>query len=289
MSVEEAAMPDIRLPQGTIRYRDEGQGAPVVFIHGLLVDGRLWDGVVSRLGEGVRAIVPDLPLGAHAVPMEPGADLTPPGLARLIADFLAALDLEDVTLVANDTGGALAELVVTRHPERVGRLVLTPCDAFENFFPPLFRPLVLVGAHVPGAVTLILRSLRLAPVARSPLGLGWLTKKGPDMALVRDLARPGLADAGVRRDVRKVLRGIDKAHTLDAAARLRTFGRPVLIAWTPEDRVFPYAHAERLATIFPDATLAPIEDSYAFVPLDQPGRLAELVTSFARTGAPTPA
>src|SRR6185436_18470384 len=120
-------MPEISLPQGTIQYRDEGHGPTVVFIHGALVDGRLWEPVVERLAPHARCVVPDLPLGSHTVPMAPDADLTPPGLAKLIADFLAALDLEDVTLVGNDTGGGLSQLVVGAHPERIGRLVLTNC------------------------------------------------------------------------------------------------------------------------------------------------------------------
>ena len=117
-------MPEIELAQGRIRYRDEGGGPPIVFVHGALVDGRLWEPVVERLGDS-RCIVPDLPLGAHSIAMRPDADVSPAGIARLIADLLEALDLRDVTLVGNDTGGGLCQLLVTRHPERVGRLVLT--------------------------------------------------------------------------------------------------------------------------------------------------------------------
>src|ERR671922_161104 len=111
-------MPEITLPQGTIRYRDQGDGPPLVFVHGLLVDGRLWEPVVERL-DGHRCIVPDLPLGSHHVAMQPDADQTPTGVAKLIADLIAALDLRDVTLVGNDTGGALCQLVAARHPERL--------------------------------------------------------------------------------------------------------------------------------------------------------------------------
>jgi pimeloyl-ACP methyl ester carboxylesterase len=132
-------MPDVELTQGTVHYRDEGSGPAVVLIHGLLVDGTVWDRLVPSLSGAVRCIVPDLPLGAHRTPMNPVADLTPPGLARLIAELLERLQLNDVTLVGNDTGGALCQLVVVSHPERLGRLVLTNCDAFESFPPPAFR------------------------------------------------------------------------------------------------------------------------------------------------------
>ena len=144
-------MNEARLQQGTIRYRESGTGEPVVLVHGLLTDGQLWREVAPRLARDFRVIAPDWPLGSHQLPLEPGADLSPPGLARIIADFISELDLEEVTLVGNDTGGALCQLVAAHHPERLGRLVLTPCDAYENFLPPAFRPLQML-AHVPGAL-----------------------------------------------------------------------------------------------------------------------------------------
>src|SRR5690242_4445172 len=155
-------MNELTIPQGTIRYREAGTGAPIVLIHGLLVNGGLWQEVMPRLAQDFRVIVPDLPLGSHELPMNRGTDLSPLGLARIIEAFLSGLGLEDVTLVGNDTGGALCQLVVVHHPERIGRLVLTPCDAFENFPPAMFRPL-LAAARVPGAVYAIAQSLRPRP------------------------------------------------------------------------------------------------------------------------------
>src|SRR5262249_37104928 len=134
----------VELPQGPVRYRESGTGDPIVFVHGLLVDGELWRDVASRLQDDYRVIVPDLPLGSQEEALPPGAALSPPGLARIVADFLEALDLRDVTLVGNDTGGAICQLVVTEHPERVKRLVLTPCDAYEEFPPPTFKPLAVL-------------------------------------------------------------------------------------------------------------------------------------------------
>ena len=125
---------ELELPQGQIRYRDSGAGRPLVFVHGLLVDGLLWRKVTPLLDGEFRCIAPDWPLGSHRVALAPSADRSPHGMARLIADFLEKLELEDVTLVANDTGGAIAQLLVTERPERIGRLVLTPCDCYENFF-----------------------------------------------------------------------------------------------------------------------------------------------------------
>ena len=275
---------EIDLAPGIIRYRDVGRGAPIVFVHGLLVNGGLWRKVVPRLSSDFRCIVPDLPLGSHARAMRPDADLGPPGLARLIADFITALDLDDVTLVGNDTGGALCQLVVTRHPERIGRLVLTPCDAFENFPPPLFSYLLL-AARVPPVLNALLQTMRVGVLARSPIGFGWLAKHRLEDTALQSYIRPCLSDAAVRRDLVKAIRGLDPHHTLEAASKLRAFTRPTLLAWSPEDRLFPIAHAHRLAEILPDARVAEIHDAYTFVSEDQPERLAELITDFVRQPA----
>ena len=149
---------EIRLPQGTVRYREAGSGRPIVFVHGLLVNGALWRKVTPGLESDYRCIVPDLPLGSHRIPMDEDADLSPPGVARLISDFLAALDLDGVILVGNDTGGAICQLVAAHHPERLGGLVLTPCDAYENFLPPAFRPLQY-AARVPGLITALIQEI----------------------------------------------------------------------------------------------------------------------------------
>jgi pimeloyl-ACP methyl ester carboxylesterase len=277
---------EVALPQGVIRYRERGgsgEGPPIVFIHGLLVNGDLWRKVVPELAISNRCITPDLPLGSHGRAMEQGADLSPPGLARLIADFVAALDLRDVTLVANDTGGALAQIVVTRHPERIGRLVLTSCDAFDNFLPPAFRPMQKL-ARVPGLLWLMMRSARNPRLARLPLAFGWLAKRRFEDETLASYTEPSLRDAGVRRDVIAVLRGISSEHTLAAARELHRFERPVLLAWSREDRFFPQEHAAELARLFPNARLEVVDDSYTFSPEDRPERLTELIGDFVGRG-----
>jgi len=278
-----ATVNEARLPQGIIRYRESGTGEPVVLVHGLLTDGQLWREVVPRLDRDFRVIAPDWPLGSHQLPLEPGADLSPPGLARIIADFISALELEGVTLVGNDTGGALCQLVAAHHPERLGRLVLTPCDAYENFLPPAFRPLQML-AHVPGAVYVIAQSLRAPAARRLPLAYGWVTKRADD-ALTRSWIAPALGSGAIRHEVASVLKGISNHYTLAAAERFGEFTKPVLIAWAPEDRFFKLRYGERLANAFPNARLELIEDSYTFVPVDQPERTATLIAAFARQPA----
>jgi pimeloyl-ACP methyl ester carboxylesterase len=271
----------VQLPQGTLAYRERGAGEPIVFIHGLLVNGDLWRKVVPELSKDYRCIAPDLPLGSHTTPMSESADLSPYGMAKLIDDFLAALDLRDVTLVGNDTGGAFCQLVVTRHPDRIGRLVLTPCDAYDNF-PPRFFKYLVAPAQSPTGARLVLQPMRFAFVRHSPMGFGWLIKKDPDARITGSWLRPPIENGGIRRDLAKVIRGVHPRYTLEAAEHLSEFDRPVLLVWTPEKDFFKWEHAEALAKTFPDARLERVDDSYTFVSEDQPERLAKLIGEFAR-------
>jgi pimeloyl-ACP methyl ester carboxylesterase len=273
---------EVKLPQGTIRYRERGSGDPVVFLHGLLVNGDLWRKVVPALAASHRCITPDLPLGSHNVPCAPDADLSVPGLARLIADFLAALDLQNVSLVANDTAGALTQVVIAEHPERVGRVVLTSCDAYDNFPPALFRPLVWL-AHTPALLYAVVLPLRLRALQRLPLAFGWLAKRPIDAAIQDGYLGPFFSNPGVRRDCVKVLRGISPRYTQEAARKLGAFRGPVLIAWAAEDRLFSPDYGRRLASAFPNARLELISDSYTFVAEDQPDALVGLISGFLQS------
>ena len=289
MAAAPTALETVDLDAGRISYRDSGSGPAIVFAHGLLVDGTLWRKVTPLLDGEFRCVVPDLPLGSHREPMRPEADLTPPGVARILADFMSALDLDDVTLVGNDTGGAISQLVAANHPELLGRLVLTPCDAYENFLPPFFRPMQY-AAKVPGLLTALVQPVRLRAVQRSALGFGMLIspdKVDPDV--LDSWVRPYLSNAGVRRDAIKFLRSISNRYTIEAAEKLRSFDRPTLIAWAPEDRFFKLRYAERLAEEIPNARLVRIENSRTFVSEDQPERLAEEIGAFLREPAAAPA
>jgi pimeloyl-ACP methyl ester carboxylesterase len=277
-------MHEITLPQGTIHYRDGGEGPPVVFVHGLLVDGTLWRKVTPLLEGEARCIVPDLPLGSHRIAMNAGADITPAGVARLVGDFLAALDLEDITLVGNDTGGAISQLVALDHGERLGRLVLTNCDCFEVFPPKEFVPMVK-AARVPGALYAALQPMRAAAARRSPLAYGSLAREIPD-EVTGAWVQPLLDDADVRRDATAFLRAIDKATMLDAAARLPSLKIPSLVAWGQDDRFFVPELGRRLAATLPSSRLEPIAGARTFVSEDAPEALADLIRGFVREGAP---
>jgi len=268
----------ITLDQGTIHYRDEGEGDPLVFVHGLLVDGRLWRMVTPHLHAEHRCIVPDWPLGSHRQALAAGADRSPRGIAHLIADFLEALELEHVTIVANDTGGAISQILASERPERLDGLVLTNCDCLENFLPPVLRPLQWL-AHVPGAYWLIARALHSARIRPSGLGFGMLSHRPLPDELTAAWVAP-LAQRGVRADMVATLKAIDRRDTLGAAQALHGRPLPTLLAWAPDDLMFPLRFAERLAAMIPGARLEEIADSRAFVPEDQPERLAELIAAF---------
>ena len=269
---------EIQLPQGPIRYREAGEGRPIVFVHGYLVDGRLWDGVVDRLSDRFRCIAPDWPIGAHQVAMNPDADLSPPGIARLISDFLAKLELEDVTIVGNDSGGAMSQVLVTSHMERIGRLVLTNCDTHENFPPGMFKAMPPI-AKLPGGMLLLSAPFRIEALARRAFA-PFAATKIPD-ELIASWMKPAKTNSGVMRDAAKITAGMNKRHTLAAAEKLQGSQLPILLAWAPGDKYFPISYAERLAGEAGNAKLVRIEDAKTFVPLDQPARLAEGIAEFA--------
>lgn len=272
---------ELDLPQGTIRYFEAGSGAPLVFVHGLLVNANLWRKVVKRLAPDFRCIALDLPLGSHTQPMPEGADLAPPALAGLVADAIEALGLEDVTLVGNDTGGAICQMVVTSRPERIGRLVLTSCD-YRDQFPPAMFDYFKPAVRIPGALKLLFAPMRLRFPRYLPFAFGWLVKRRIDREAEDSYVYPPGAIRGVEADLKRVIVGIDKADLNRAADRLGGFEKPALIAWSREDKLFKPAHAERLAQDLPNARLEWVDDARTFSMEDNPAQLAELIAGFVR-------
>jgi pimeloyl-ACP methyl ester carboxylesterase len=275
-------MPEIETSVGTIEYEDTGgSGSTVVLLHGLMMDASLWADVVAGLRTEHRCVVPTLPMGAHRRAVRADADLSLRGLARLVGELLDRLDLHEVTLVGNDTGGALVQLLIGDGCERVGRVVLASCDAFDNFPPGLTgRVLLLTGKLPPALFGLFMQQMRLRAVRRLPIAFGWLTKRG-DAATARWMA-PVLGQREIRRDTVRVLRAAaaEPGILLDAAKHLPEFDRPALVVWASEDRVMPPEHGRRLAELLPSASLVEVADTYTLIPLDQPVRLTEAIRKF---------
>jgi pimeloyl-ACP methyl ester carboxylesterase len=283
-------MKQIELSAGTIEYQDTGGTGPaLVLLHGLMMDASLWDGPIADLSADHRCIVPTLPLGAHRHAMHTDADLSLPGIARLVAEFVERLGLQDVTLVGNDTGGALVQLLMCGGAARVGRVVLVSCDAFDNFPPGLTgKALMLAGKLPPVMFGLFMQQMRLRAVRRLPIAFGWLTMRG-DAATVRWM-KPVLTQPEIRRDAVRMLRAAaaDPHLLVETAERLPSFNHAALVIWATSDRVMPPEHGRRLAELLPQGQLAEVADSYTLLPLDQPARLAQIIRDFTRAYAVTP-
>ncbi len=273
---------EVRLEQGTVCYRETGEGPTIVFIHGILVNSALWREVIPSLAQHFRCIAPDLPLGGHRVPLNQHADLSPGGVAQLVSDLLETLDLRDVTLVGNDTGGAICQIVVAKHPERLSRLVLTNCDAYEAFFPLFLRPFHYGAKFFDRRFVDALSWTLRARFAQRIL-MWTVAKRRMDATVLDAYMEPLIREPGVRRDLTKFLSKVSNRYTLDAAHTFGSFDHPVLIAWGENDFFFSPKLARRLQRDFPDATLHFVPNSRAFVPEDRPERLAESIRDFVQS------
>lgn len=282
-TTRETPMQTADLDAGTIHYREAGpaDGRPVVFVHGFLVDHGLWSDVPERLAaEGFHTFAPTWPLGAHPTAMRPTAPLSPREVARIVLSFLERLDLSDVVLVGNDTGGAICQFVLDEDSSRIGRLVLTNCDAFDTFPPFPFNLLFRLGRH-PGATRAVMQGMRPARLRNGVLGFGPLAKRSLSSEETLGWVQPYLEQRAVREDTARFLRGWRPVDLADVATRLDRFDRPVLLAWAPEDRFFTMSLATRLLDVFPDARLVEVADARTFVALDQPAELARHIADFA--------
>ena len=267
-------MPTVELPIVPLDYRVVGPtaaGAPVaVFVHGFLVNSSLWDPVAEQLAaEGVRCILPDWPLGAHSRPANPDADLSPNAVARAVVGLLDALNLRDVVLVGNDTGGGVCQLALRGDTGRVRGLVLTNCDAFEQFPPRYFVPLFIL-ARSRLAVWMLAQLTRLRAVRHSPLGFGPLLNRPRSATLTRGWIDPLLDSADIRHDVTRFAQGMQRSELVDAGTWLGQFEGPVRLVWGTRDKHFTIELGRRLRNAFRLAELEEIDDATTFVSIDRP-------------------
>lgn len=278
-------MPAAEVSAGTIEYEDSGGSGPtLVLLHGLIMDGSLWRHVVDRLSPEYRCILPTLPLGAHRQSMHPDADLTMGGIAAILGEFLEALDLRDTTLVLSDWGGPLL-LVGEKWDDRLGRLVITNCEAFDNVPPQGAARALPYVAKIPGGITMALLPFRFDALRRLPMTYGPLSKKPVPREIMDRWFAPPLQQRAVRRDLRKYILSSHQGRRELMAAKdsLSRFDRPVLVAWASEDSLMPREHGHRLAELFPKGRLIEIDDSFTLVPQDQPDLLADRMLEFLRS------
>lgn len=273
---------------GTVGYRDFGGPGPVlVFLHGLLMDGRVWDQVAIPLAaDGYRCVVPDLPFGAHRHALSPDADLSIRGVVALVAELMDRLELEDATVVCNDWGGA--QLLVSEGLDaRVARLGLVACEAFENYPPGINGRLVCLLARLPGGLFITAEVLRPRLLRHLPITFGALSKRRVPDELFREWNRQLRTVPGVRRDLRTYLTHVPRrAQFRTWAEQQRRFLGPVLIVWARQDSMMPARHADQLAAHFTNSTLIWVEDSRTLVPVDQPDALVEALRTFLDTTPP---
>jgi pimeloyl-ACP methyl ester carboxylesterase len=273
-------MTQLALRQATIEYREFGPQdsayPPVFFVHGALVNGDLWREVAEKLGRlGYRCIVPTLPLGSHTIPVDDAGVLSLQGVAGIINDAVEALELSDVTLVGSDTGGGLCQLAVDARSDRIGRLVLTNCDAFEQC-PPFPFDKVFGLLRGPISIKALMGPMRLAALRNSALGFGLLISR-PDRQMTAEWIAPCLNDIRIRRDLAALLRQIAVTDLTDVATRLTRFDKPVTLVWGQDDRVFKPSLGRRLAAVFPNAKLIEVPGSRTFVSLDQPDAVIDAI------------
>jgi pimeloyl-ACP methyl ester carboxylesterase len=210
--------------------------------------------------------------------MKPDADLTLAGLAKLEADFLDALDLNDVTLVGNDSGAFI--LAAAEHPERIARLVIMSCEAFENYPPGVAGHLLCYAAKVPGGLNALFQPLRVRPFRRLPFAFGAMSNRPVPSEVMDEWLKPLLSQRAIRSDLAKYLRSCEKGEMLGACEKLRGFDRPVLVAWGADDRMMPPEHADRFGEMLPNARVVKIEDSSTLISEDQPATLARHIKEF---------
>jgi pimeloyl-ACP methyl ester carboxylesterase len=268
----------IDISAGPIDYVDtRGNGPTVVLLHGVLMNHTVWRNVMNELMPAFRCIAPTLPLGAHRQPMRRDADLSIDGIALLVAEFLERLTLDDVTLIINDWGGPQL-LVDHDRTERISRLILVACEAFDNFPPGVPGRRLAKLAATPGGLSLQALLMRSASVRRSVAAA--LAKHPVPDEMLRDWFGPFTRDREVRQDLRRYCLSVPLDSSRNWSAGLASFEKPALVVWAPEDMMMPAEHGRQLAELLPHGQLVEIADSYTVVPLDQPQQLADAVREF---------
>jgi pimeloyl-ACP methyl ester carboxylesterase len=277
---------------GPLAWRSSGRGPALVFFAGALANHDLWRDVVVALEDRYRCITIDLPLGAHPWPLSAGADRSAASLARLLLDCLELLDVHDATVVANDTAGGLLLLsLASGHPAlaRVGRLVLTNCESYDQFPPDKLKKATALSRAFPRLARALMR-LQLRLQLRSPAvrrrGVSAVAASALDDERAQSFYGPATRDRQVAGDLVAATAGFRPQLLVDAAGAIPRFDRPVLLIWGEACGFFPMAHARRLASDFPRATLVSVPGAKTWVPVDSPATVAGAIAGFVPAPVP---
>jgi pimeloyl-ACP methyl ester carboxylesterase len=252
---------------GDISYLDIGTGPVAVFVHGVGTNAYLWRNVIAaEAGPRRRCVALDLPLHGRT-PVNPGQDLSVAALAAVLEDFCDALGLTGVDLVANDTGGAVAQVFAARHPGRLATLTLTNCDVSENLPPEAFRPVVeraAAGELAPAAVAML---EDVDTAARISFGDAYEFFERTDRAVIRAYLEPCVGTMERAREFERLLTSLDASDLLAVEPQLRTLSVPTLVVWGTGDVFFDVSWAYWLRDAIPGVTrVVTIDGARLFFP-----------------------
>jgi pimeloyl-ACP methyl ester carboxylesterase len=270
---------------GDISYIDTGTGPAALFVHGIATNAYLWRNVIAGLSGQRRCIAVDLPLHGQS-PVTPGQDLSVPALASVIEDFCDALGLDRVDLVANDTGGAIAQVFAARRPQRLATFTLTNCDTDGNMPPEAFKPIVemaAAGQLAPNAVALF---QDLDAAAKASFGDGYEDLERVDRELIRSYLEPCVGTIERAREFERLLVALDPADLAAVTPQLRQLTVPTLVVWGTGDTFFDVSWAYWLRDTIPGVTgVVTIDGGRLFFPDE---RAAEFVPHLERHWAQAP-
>ena len=271
-----AARKSVDLPQGRIAYADRGAGPAALFIHGFPLNGFQWRGALDRLSGHRRCLAPDL-MGLGYTEAPNARDLSPQAQSDMLAGFLDALSVDAVDLVANDSGGTIAQLFAVQHPARVRTMLLTDCDVHENSPPP---PMAGSIAKARAGVYDQKIALHLddRAYARSANGIGGAAYADP--ATFSDDAleyyfRPLVASPERRSQLNRYLAACEPNPLPAIEAALRRSAIPTRMVWGTADALFPVRWAEWLDGALPKSRgVRLVEGGKLFWPEERPDILA---------------
>ena len=255
---------------GDVSYIDIGAGPVALFVHGIATNAYLWRNVISALITERRCIAVDLPLHGQS-PVTAGQDLSIAALAAGLDDFCDVLGLTGIDLVANDTGGAIAQIFAARHPQRLATLTLTNCDTADNLPPEAFKPMIelaAAGTLAPSAVELF-GDLRAA--AQLSFGSSYEHLDQIDPEIVRSYLEPCIGTLERARQFERLLAALDAGDLAAVTPQLRELTVPTLVVWGTGDTFFDVSWAYWLRDTIPGVIrVVTVDDARLLFPEERP-------------------